>query len=95
MAFPKNQQALDVMAQVQTAVEEQRKALASGLEAEMKTERERLGHLLDVKLAEIVSSFVLESLGDGLGVMTDDILAGLYAALVLSFGLPYLSLLFR
>ncbi len=37
----------------------------------------------------------MESLGDGLGVMTDDILAGLYAALVLSFGLPYLSLLFR
>jgi phosphatidylglycerophosphatase A len=34
----------------------------------------------------------LESLGSGLGVMADDILAGLYAAIVLSFVLPYLSL---
>lgn len=35
----------------------------------------------------------LEALGGGLGVMADDILAGLYAAIVLSFALPYLSIL--
>src|SRR5581483_2962019 len=37
----------------------------------------------------------MEELGGGLGVLADDILAGLYAALVLSFSLPYLSLLTR
>lgn len=36
-----------------------------------------------------------ETLGAGLGVMADDILAGLYAALVLSFALPFLSPLLR
>ncbi len=57
-------QALEVMAGVQAAVEEQRKALASGLETEMKAERERLSLQLDTKLADIVSSYVLEVLGN-------------------------------
>ena len=57
-------QALEVMAGVQAAVEEQRKSLASGLEAEMKTERDRMTALLDTKLADIVSSFVFEVLGN-------------------------------
>lgn len=57
-------QALQVMASVQTAVEDQRKTLAAGLEAEMKTERERLAAQLDTKLADIVSAYLVESLGN-------------------------------
>ncbi|MFN0124830.1 MAG: phosphatidylglycerophosphatase A [Blastocatellia bacterium] len=37
----------------------------------------------------------MEGLGGGLGVMADDILAGLYAALVLSFFLPFATQLLR
>jgi phosphoenolpyruvate carboxylase len=57
-------QALAVAGQIQEAVEEQKTALATGLEAEMKTERARVSALLDTKLADIVSSYVLESLGN-------------------------------
>jgi phenylpyruvate tautomerase PptA (4-oxalocrotonate tautomerase family) len=57
-------QALAVMAEVQKAVEQQRTALATGLEGEMKVERERLGAQLDTKLAEMVSSFLVETLGN-------------------------------
>ncbi len=57
-------QALQVMASVQAAVEDQRKTLAAGLEAEMKGERQRLAAQLDTKLADIVSAYLVESLGN-------------------------------
>jgi phosphatidylglycerophosphatase A len=37
----------------------------------------------------------METLGEGLGVMADDILAGLYGALVLSFLLPFIASVWR
>jgi hypothetical protein len=68
-------------AQIQQAVTQQQTELRTAMEATIKAEQERRLGLIDARLADIVTSYITESLGAGvdLGAQTDYIVQALEA----------------